>query len=60
MVPFAIRITRSVEVSFSGNSIIGLEKVFVAKSADAHSKAKMYGCFELIHSMKSMLGPEER
>ena len=44
----------------SGNSIVGLEKVFVAKSADAHSKAKMYGCFEPIHSMKSMLGPEER
>ncbi len=42
----------------SGNSIVGLEKVFVAKSADAHSKAKMYGCFEPIHSMKRMLGPE--
>ena len=43
----------------SGNSLIGLEKVFVAKNADAHSKAKMYGCFQPIHSMKSMLGPEE-
>jgi hypothetical protein len=32
--------------SLSENSIIGLGKVFVAKSADAHSMAKMYGCFE--------------
>jgi len=40
--------------------LLDLKKVFVAESADAHSKAKMYGCFEPIHSMKSMLGPEER
>ena len=44
----------------SGNSIVGLEKVFVAKGAATHSKAKIYGCFKPIHSMKSMLGPEER
>jgi len=37
----------------SGNSIIGLEKVFVAKSADAHSKAKMRGNFEPNRSLES-------